>query len=86
LQWNDADHPKGEFLTEDLAHEIHMEVLSSVNAVDSAIRKEISSLPQYKSLTSDMFLPPSFHLQSGMKNTAVAVFAIFLRKRRGAEI
>jgi hypothetical protein len=30
LQWNDADHPKGDLWTDELTHEIQMEVLSSV--------------------------------------------------------
>jgi hypothetical protein len=80
LQWNDAGHPKGELWTDALVHEIQMEVLSSVKAVDSAKRKGISSLPQYKSLTADMFLLPSLHLKIGMTNTAVSVFANFVEE------
>jgi hypothetical protein len=80
MQWNNVGHPKGELWTDALAHEIQMEVLSSVKAVESAKRKGILSLPQYKSFIADMFLPPSLHLQNGMTNTAVLVFADFVEE------
>jgi hypothetical protein len=80
LQWNAADHPKGELWTDELAREIQMEVLSSVKSVVSAMQKGMLSLPQYKSLTAYMYLSPSFHLKIGMTNNTVAVFADFVEE------
>jgi hypothetical protein len=80
LQWNYAGHPKGDLLTDALAHDIQMQVMISVKAVDIAKQKGISSLPQCKSLTADISLLPSLHLQIGMKNTAVLAFATFVEE------